>query len=64
MDKRVVHGRSQYLVKWENYSSADNTWEPLSNLKSVLHLVEQYDKKVTKNQARAGIKCKKSILIY
>jgi hypothetical protein len=27
VDCRVLKGRVQYLVKWEGYSSASNTWE-------------------------------------
>jgi hypothetical protein len=27
VDRRVLKGRIQYLVKWEGYSAASNTWE-------------------------------------
>jgi hypothetical protein len=32
VDKRVVKGIVQYLVKWKGYGDFDNTWVPLSNL--------------------------------
>merc|ERR1719464_1493858 len=29
--RRFFEGKVQYLVKWENYPEADNTWEPIEN---------------------------------
>jgi hypothetical protein len=38
-----LHGRShQYLVKWKGYLTADNTWEPESNLEHAAELLKEY----------------------
>ena len=32
LDKRSVKGRTEYLVKWKDYSEAESSWEPTKNL--------------------------------
>jgi hypothetical protein len=40
------HRRShQYLVKWKGYPTADNTWEPKSNLEHAVELLKDYKDK-------------------
>ena len=31
-DKKTVNGKVHYLLKWEGYSEAHNSWEPLCNI--------------------------------
>ena len=39
---RDARRRREYLVKWAGYSSLDNTWVPLSNLKNAQEKVDRY----------------------
>lgn len=32
MDKRIVRGQIQYLIKWTGYPDSDNSWEPITNV--------------------------------
>lgn len=41
--RSVLHGQLHYRVRWQGYSSLQDTWEPLSHLSDVFHLVTEYD---------------------
>jgi hypothetical protein len=32
LDKRVKKGKTEYLIRWKDYGSEDDTWEPTENL--------------------------------
>ena len=36
-------GKHQYLIKWEDYSSAENTWEPLFNLENASEMIQEFE---------------------
>jgi hypothetical protein len=40
--KKKVGRKVMYFVKWEGYTSADNTWEPTQNLANVRHLIKEF----------------------
>lgn len=39
---RMRRGQIEYMIKWDGYSSSDNTWEPESNLTHSKDLLEEY----------------------
>lgn len=34
-----------YMIKWEGFSDAENTWEPMENLQACQHLIEAFERK-------------------
>lgn len=53
-------GTKLYLVKWVNYPSSENTWEPLAHLDGCLGLVHAFDQKQAKSTASKNTNKKKA----
>jgi hypothetical protein len=45
LDRKYVRGRPYYLVRWKDYTPADDTWEPLANLAGAPRLITAFDRK-------------------
>jgi hypothetical protein len=43
VDKRLVRGRTQYLVHWLGYSDSERQWLDLEDLENCLDLVEEFE---------------------
>ena len=43
--KRINCGTVEYLVKWFNYPSEQNTWEPIENLEGSKEMIDEYESK-------------------
>lgn len=47
IDRRIAkNGKTEYLLKWKNYSHDENTWEPVDNL-DCAELIDAFEKKRT-----------------
>lgn len=44
--KAVLSGEMHYRVRWRGYSLHEDTWEPLSHLKHVRDLVNEFERSV------------------
>ncbi|XP_032366039.1 chromobox protein homolog 1-like, partial [Etheostoma spectabile] len=61
LDRRVVKGRVEFLLKWKGFSDEENTWEPQDNLD--LDLFAEYmqkhkemEEKMKKEGKRKGVR--------
>ena len=53
--KRQRKGEIQYLVKWKDYPSSDNTWEPEKNILDK-RLIQAYENKQIEKSSNDGNK--------
>ena len=43
LDKRIIHKKPQYLVKWTGYPLYNTTWKSLENLNNAFDLVQAFE---------------------
>jgi transposase InsO family protein len=52
LSHKRVSGKPYYLVKWKDYDTSENTWEPIENLTGCHQLVQQYCSKGNRSSPR------------
>lgn len=50
LEKRKIGGRTEYLIKWKDYSADENTWEPVENLRHAKDLLKSFEEKLKKKK--------------
>ena len=43
LDKRIVHWKARYLVKWKGFSLHNATWKPFENLTNFSDLLQAFE---------------------
>ena len=57
IDKKVVRGKTKYLVKWKGYEKdEDRTWEPKENLEGSEDLIKSFEADVDAKSKKVGSK--------
>jgi len=44
LEKRMISGKTHYLVKWKEYNTSENTWEPKENLLNCARTLQQFER--------------------
>lgn len=50
LNRKIQKGIRYYLIKWRDYPSRFNSWEPKKNLKEAWDLIEDYDRELAKKK--------------
>jgi hypothetical protein len=45
LDRRVVRGKEQFLVRWRGYGPFDDTWEPRENLSNAPEALKAFERR-------------------
>lgn len=48
--RRTRGRRTEWLVKWLGYDESEATWEPISHLENVRHMVEEFDSRAPREE--------------
>jgi len=61
IDSRINKQRKrvEYLVRWQGYTSSDDTWEPLEHLTRVEPLIEDFHKRNPEKPCASGLRAKR-----
>lgn len=49
IDHKILRGRISYLIRWKNYDSGEDTWEPESALPKIPKILSQYKERAIKD---------------
>lgn len=53
LDKRQENGQLYYLVKWKNFDSSANSWEPINNLIHCRDIIKEFEQRKKKSEEKA-----------
>jgi hypothetical protein len=57
--KKKIDGKTNYLVKWKNYSESQATWQELSTLEYVKPLIKEFNDEL-KSRRKSNSRSNKS----
>ncbi|XP_033843484.1 M-phase phosphoprotein 8 isoform X3 [Periophthalmus magnuspinnatus] len=63
IDMRVEEGEVLYRVRWKNYCSDDDTWEPEAHLEDCREVLLAFKKNITEAKSKKEAEAKKSVKV-
>lgn len=57
LDRRIRNGKTEYYLKWEGYSSAFNSWEPIENIVTPKNELNDLNKRFDEEQRIKNKEC-------
>jgi len=45
LEKRMISGKTHYLIKWKGYNTSENTWELIENLNNCARTLQHFERK-------------------